>query len=127
AEAAWQFEHASADTLTLRRRTQESDELLSVPWSKTLRIDTIVVAPRSARRILVGTAVGGLVGFAVSYVGATRGRCHAELSCPGVAFAILMPEIVGTGALIGGIAGYANRPWHWSTAWHAPAAPSTDH
>jgi len=123
-EDAWRFERASSDNLTLRRHAADSDELLSIPWSEAERIDTMVISPPSAHRILVGGAVGGLVGLAVVYVGATRGTCHAELSCPGVAFAILGPEIISAGTLIGGIAGYVHRDQHWSTAWRASKAPT---
>jgi len=123
AEGAWRFERTSADSFTLRRRVGDSDELLSVPWSAAARVDTMVIAPPSARRTLIGSAVGGLLGSAVVYIGATQTSCHAELSCPSVGFAILAPEIVGTGVLIGAAVGYLHRDWHWSTAWRAPAPP----
>jgi len=67
----WRFERSSADSLTLRRRSHDSDELLSVPWSEAERVDTMVVARPSLRRMLVGSAAGGLVGVAVVYLGAT--------------------------------------------------------
>jgi len=120
AQREWRFERATSDSLTLRRRSHESDELLSVPWSDAERLDTMVIGRPPARRILTGSAIGGLVGLAVAYIGATSGHCHAELSCSSVGFAILAPEIVGAGALIGGMEGYVHRNWHWSTAWRAP-------
>ena len=121
----WRFERSSADSLTLRRRSHDSDELLSVPWSEAERVDTMVVARPSLRRMLVGSAAGGLVCVAVVYLGATLAPCHSELSdCPAIGFVILSPAIVSLGALTGAIAGYQHRDWHWSTAWRAPKSPT---
>lgn len=121
AEGAWRFERASADSLTLRRRALDSDELLSLPWSEAERVDTMVIGRPSVRRVLVGTAAGGLVGVAVVYLGATLAPCHSELSdCPAMGFVIASPAIVSLGALTGAIECYQHRDWHWSTAWRAP-------
>jgi len=129
AEGAWRFEHASPDTLTLRRRVQGDDEIRFVPWSEAERVDTVVVAPRSVRRILVGSAVGGLVGLAAAYLGASLAPCDWDGGdCPAFGFVILAPAIIGTGILAGGAEGYRRRDWHWSTAWRAPATPpALDH
>ena len=124
-EGVWRFERASADSLTLSRRSHEADELLSVPWSEAERVDTMVIARPSVRRVLVGSSVGGLVSVAVVYLGATLAPCHSELSdCPAIGFVILSPAIVSLGALTGAIAGYQHRDWHWSTAWRAPKSPT---
>ena len=120
-EGAWRFERASAESLTVRRRSLGSDELLSLPWSDAERVDTMVVAPPSARRILLGSALGGLLGLAVSYAGAALLPCDWDGGdCPAFGFIILAPAIIGTGIITGGAVGYHRRSWHWSTAWRAP-------
>lgn len=123
AEGEWQFEHASSGTLTLRRRVHDDDEIRFVPWGDTERVDTMVIAPPSARRILVGSAVGGLLGLAVTYLGASLAPCDWDGgNCPAFGFIILAPAIIGTGIITGGAVGYHHRDWHWSTAWRAPVA-----
>lgn len=124
-EGAWRFQRATAESLTVKRRGRESDELLSVPWSETERVDTMAIAPPSARRILLGSAVGGLVGLAVAYAGAALAPCDWDGGdCPAFGFIILAPAIIGTGIVTGGTVGYRHRDWHWSTAWRAPAPPA---
>jgi hypothetical protein len=126
-EGEWRFERASPDSLTLRRRVGDADELLSVRWSDAERVDTMVVAPPSARRILLGSAVGGLVGLAAAYAGAALAPCDWDGGdCPAFGFIVFAPAIIGTGIITGGAVGYRRRDWHWSTAWRAalsPAAP----
>ncbi|HEX7980110.1 MAG TPA: hypothetical protein VF461_15985, partial [Gemmatimonadaceae bacterium] len=118
----WRFERTTPDNMTLRRRSTGSDELLLVPWSEAERVDTMVIASPSARRILVGGAAGALVGALVVYLGATLSPCNWDGGdCPALGFIILSPAIVGTGVAIGGAAGYFHRDWHWATAWRAPA------
>jgi len=120
----WRFERTTPDHMTLRRRSHESDELLLVPWSEAERVDTMAIAPPSARRILVGSAAGALVGALVVYLGARLSPCDWDGGdCPALGFVILSPAIVGTGIAVGGIVGYRRRDWHWSTAWRAPRTP----
>jgi len=120
----WRFERTTPDHMTLRRRSHESDELLLVPWSEAERVDTMAIAPPSARRILVGSAAGALVGALVVYLGARLSPCNWDGGdCPALGFIILSPAIVGTGIAVGGTVGYRRRDWHWSTAWRSPRTP----
>ena len=117
----WRFDRTTPDNMTLRRRSHESDELLLVPWSEAERVDTMVIARPSVRRVLVGSSVGGLVSVAVVYLGATLAPCHSELSdCPAMGFVIASPAIVALGAFAGAIEGHQHRDWHWSPGWRAP-------
>jgi hypothetical protein len=120
----WRLERQSADSVTLSRRESDGILIHSVPWSGAERIDVQVSDPPSARRIIVGTAVGGVVGYAVAYIGATHGTCHFDQGdCPQIGFAIAMPAFVAGGALLGGIEGYLSRHHYWSTVWRAASAP----
>jgi hypothetical protein len=122
----WRFERQSPDSLTLSRHVWDGEETRSVPWSVAERVDLRVSDPPSARRILVGSVVGGLVGLAVSYIGANQGPCNFDHgSCPGLGFAIAMPEIVASGMFGGGTVGYFTRHHHWSTVWRASAPPAS--
>jgi hypothetical protein len=126
-EGEWQFIRASPEGLMLTRRLHGEDLQRVVPWSEAERVDTVARGRPSGRRMFAGALIGGLVGYGVAFVGATSGPCHFDSggSCPGLAFAILTPAIVGTGVLTGAAVGLHHRARHWSTAWRAPAAPPT--
>jgi len=126
-QGQWRFERQSADSLTLSRRDFDGNFLIrSVPWRAAERVDVQVSDPPSARRILVGTAVGGVVGFTVAYIGATHGTCHFDLGdCPQLGWAIGMPVIAAAGGLLGGAVGYLERHHYWSTVWRASATPAS--
>jgi hypothetical protein len=122
----WRFEGQSPDSLTLSHRDLDGSFLIrSVPWRVAERVDVQVSDPASGRRILVGTAVGAVVGYGVAYIGASHGTCHFDAGdCPQLGWAIATPGIVAAGALVGGIQGYVARHHYWSTVWRASTRPA---
>jgi hypothetical protein len=125
AQGEWRFERATPDSLTLRRHVRGGDLIRSVPWSDAERVDTIVVGQPSGRKLLVGGVKGGLAGVMIAGLGvAFSGPCRWDAgSCPGFAFVVYGPEIIGAGILTGAYLGLRRQPSHWSTAWRAPIAP----
>jgi len=123
----WRFERQSPDSLTLSHRDFDGNFLIrSVPWRAAERVDVQVSDPASGRRILVGTALGAVVGYGVAYIGASHGTCHFDAGdCPQLGWAIATPGIVAAGALLGGTVGYLERHHYWSTVWRASASPAS--
>ena len=118
----WRFERASPDSLTLRRRVRGGDLMRTVPWTDAERVDTIVVGPPSAGRMLAGGAAGGFFAVLAGIIASrAAGPCHWDSgNCPGFAVVLYGPEIVGAGIMTGAYLGLRRRPRHWSTAWRAP-------
>ena len=127
-EGRWQFIRASPEGLMLTRRIHGGDQQRVVPWSEAERVDTVVVGQPSGRRMLAGGVAGAFFGvLAVAFASGAAGPCHWDQgSCPGFGVALVAPAIVGTGIFTGAYLGLRRRPWHWSTAWRAPASPTPD-
>jgi len=124
-EGRWQFIRASPEGLMLTRHSHGGDLQRVVPWSEAERVDTVVVGRPSGGRMLAGGLAGGFFGvLAVVFASGAAGPCHWDNgSCPGFGVALAAPAIVGTGIFTGAYVGLRRRPWHWSTAWRAPAPP----
>jgi hypothetical protein len=96
----------------------------SVAWSDVRRVDAEVTLTHSVGRALAfgaaGAAIGAVVTVAAMAAYQSSSACDGELC--GLGFALALPTVAGTGALIGIHHGWTHPARFWAPVWPPSAA-----